>query len=645
MRRITYPFFATYATSCVFAKSTTRRMEETETDLLARFEVQDTGIGLTSEQKEKLFQLFQQADTSTTRKYGGTGLGLAISKQLAELMGGEVGVESEHRKGSTFWFTARLGKGEVRKRELLPEPDLRNRRVLVVDDNAHARQILSEMLSSMTFRVDEVGSGEEALSAVKHADERSDPYEVVFMDWRMPPGMDGIETVRQIKQVSLNVQPHPVMVTAYGRAEVLQAAEEAGIEFSLIKPVNPSLLFDAAVRVLGGDLPQSEIDKLEPTPRDGIQDLSSVRGARLLVVEDNELNQQVAQELLSDAGFVVEVAENGKVAVQMVTENPYDLVLMDMQMPVMDGETATREIRKEAKFADLPIVAMTANAMEGDRERCLEAGMNDHVPKPIDPDGLFRTLAQWIAPGDREVAAEPAGFSEEIETGVMDLESVDGLDVGEGVKRVMGKRDFYEKLVRGFATGDEAKAVETVRSQLLEGEREAAERTAHSLKGVAGTIGAGELQSRAAVLEAAIKEGELEDAIEAKLGIVEEELTRLVSAIGEVMGLEEGGDEEVGEASTLELSPEVREKLPELVEKLEAKQAACEELSTTLDMGGIESLAAEVKELGEEYGYPPVAKWGETLAEQAGMFDMDGVSATLQEYSKMIEKLRTSQVS
>ncbi len=632
-----------------------RRIEEKESDLLVRFEVQDTGIGLTPEQKGKLFQSFQQADTSTTREYGGTGLGLAISKQLAELMGGEVGVESEYRKGSTFWFTARLGKGKVRKRQLLPEPDLRDRRVLVVDDNAHARQILSEMLESMTFRVDEVGSGEEALSAISAADSSDDPCEVVFMDWRMP-GMDGIETVRQMRAMELRAPPHPVMVTAYGRAEVLQAAEEAGIEISLIKPVNPSLLFDSAVQVLGGELPPVEkarLDRERATSGES-DNLESIRGARLLLVEDNELNQQVAMELLKDAGFVVELAENGQVAVQMVVENPYDLVLMDMQMPVMDGVTATHEIRGNERFSDLPIVAMTANAMAGDRERCLEAGMNDHVAKPIDPDNLFRTLLEWIPPGDRiskdgerlrdDAEQSPEPSNKEADSESTDLESVEGLDVVGGVKRVMGKRDFYERLVCQFAEGEEAAAVETIRTQLAGGDREGAERTAHSLKGVAGTIGAAELQSRGAILEAAIKENSPDDEIKSHLRSVDEELTRLVTAIVDAMSLAESADEDEDEGP-VDLEPEVLERLPELIEQLEEKQSACEELSSTLDIGGIQSLAEEVKELGEGYSYPPVAKWGETLAEQVGMFDMDGMAATLETYSDIVQEIRNLHMS
>ncbi len=617
-----------------------RKVKETDDDLLVRFEVQDTGIGLTEEQRGKLFQAFQQADTSTSRKYGGTGLGLTISKQLATLMGGDVGVESEYGVGSTFWFTAKLGKGEEKVRQFLPEPDLRNRRVLVVEDNAHARQIMSEMLVAMTFRVDEVGSGEEALSAIATADEGDEPYEVVFIDWRMPPGIDGIETVRRLAATELKSRPHAVMVTAYGRAEVFHEAEEAGVEVFLVKPVNASLLFDAAIQVLSGQRAESVVDTR------GSIDLAPIRGARVLLVEDNELNQQVAMELLTQGGLVVDLAEDGQVGVNMVAEHPYDAVLMDMQMPVMDGVTATVEIRKDSRFSDLPILAMTANAMEGDRERCLQAGMNDHIAKPIDPDDMFGKLLQWIEPGEREVpeVEEPSAVAVEaaptMESGDDLLAGIEGLDVEGGVKRVMGKRDFYEKLVKGFATGEEAQSVTTVRGQLSDEDREAAERTAHSLKGVAGTIGAGELQHRAAGLESAIKEGQGEDEIESQLSSVDEELSRLVAAITEAMGLEVGAGEgaEVEEAP-LELDEAVIEKLPELADALEAKRGICEELASTMDMNEIELFAAEVKGVGEEYGYPPVIKWAETLAEQTGMFDMDAMSKTLEGYAEVLEEL------
>ncbi len=615
-------------------------VEEVEGDLIVRFDVQDTGIGLSEEQKGKLFQSFQQADTSTSRKYGGTGLGLAISKQLATLMDGEVGVESEHGEGSTFWFTARLGKGEKKRREFVPQPDLRNRRVLVVDDNVNARQILSEMLESMTFRADEVGSGEEALSAIAMADDGDDPYEVVFIDWRMPPGIDGIETVRRLASADLKVRPRSVMVTAYGRAEVLHEAEAAGIEVSLVKPVNASLLFDAAIQVLGGE-------PVEKSPGDvsraGSVDLTPIRGARILLAEDNELNQQVAMELLGDAGFFVDLAEDGEACVAMVAENQYDIVLMDMQMPVMDGLDATRELRKDALSLELPIVAMTAAALETDRQRCLETGMNDHLAKPIDPDDLFAMLLQWIPPGEREMpepvelpAAAAVDEQPRAEPAADPLLSIEGLDVEVGVKRVMGKRDFYEKLVRQFVQGEEAESVATARAQLAAGERGAAERTAHSLKGVAGTIGAGELQARAQGLETAVKEGTAD--VDTLLESVEEELTRLVVAIRDALGVE--GDAKMDAAPAVDLDPTEIERLPELIEKLESREATVQELSSTLTINEVEAFAGELRIFGEEYGYPPLMSWGERLAQRAGSFDMDGMVETLQEFPQLISDVR-----
>ncbi|MCC7262462.1 MAG: response regulator [Candidatus Latescibacteria bacterium] len=513
-----------------------RKVEETEAGFLARFEVQDSGIGLTPEQKARLFQAFQQADTSTTRKFGGTGLGLAISKRLTELMGGEVGVESEAGQGSTFWFTARLGRGEAKKRILLPEPDLRNRRLLVVEDNPQARQILTEMLESMAFRVDEVDSGEKALSAISEAETAGDPFHLVFLDWRLP-GIDGIETARRIAAAPLKNPPHRVMVTAYGREEVFREAEGMGIEIVLVKPVNPSILFDAVVRALGGELVAEEGGPTQRGMGSTAGDLESIKGARVLLVEDNELNQQVAMELLAEGGLAVELAENGEVALRLVGEKPYDAVLMDMQMPVMDGLTAAREIRKDHRFAKLPILAMTANAMAGDRDKCLEAGMNDRVAKPIDPEVLFATLLRWIPArhpqGGKETMASAAPAATVVAAGseaTDPLAAIPGLDAAAALRRLLNKRPMYERLLRQFA-GEQAGAVGLVRAQLAAGDAASAERSAHSLKGMAGTLGAGELQARAARLEQGIKQGMPADELSTCADQAEAELVRLVGAL------------------------------------------------------------------------------------------------------------------
>ncbi|MBT3601733.1 MAG: response regulator [Candidatus Latescibacteria bacterium] len=609
-----------------------QQVERQNDPLLVRFEIQDTGIGLTEEQMGKLFQSFQQADTSTTREYGGTGLGLVISKNLAHLMGGDVGVESVLGEGSTFWFTASLGMGEDRSRELTPEPDLRNRRVLIIDDNQHAREIMSAMLVNMTFRVDEVPSGEDALSALSKINETDDPYEIVFMDWHMPPGIDGIETTRQMANLSLKSKPYVVMVTSYGREDVLREAEGVGINISLIKPVNPSLLFDASIRVLGGEVKKSE-------HQDGLlhvtsQDLAPVWGAKILLAEDNELNQQVAIELLTQAGFDTDLAENGKIATEMVGENAYELVLMDMQMPVMDGVTAAREIR--SRFAELPILAMTANAMAQDRERCLEAGMNDHIAKPIDPNVLLNKLIEWIPHREREPIAEVETQPEKPPEPVAQkpdadpLQNVEGLDIKIGLRNVANNRVFYERLLRQFVTGSEAETVTTIKAQLLAGDRDAAERTAHSLKGVAGTIGASDLQARAQTLESAVQS---DSDVDVHLASVDRELTRFLAALNAMLPVEviavKPENSEVG-SENLEIGSE-------LISLLEQQKPMWQELSETLAINDIEEFANQMKELGQTHTYSPLVAWGEKLAEEASLFDLDNMEQTLLKFPKFIE--------
>ncbi|HOO27912.1 MAG TPA: response regulator, partial [Lachnospiraceae bacterium] len=336
-----------------------------------RFEVQDTGIGLTPEQKDRLFQSFQQADTSTTRKYGGTGLGLAISRSLAGLMGGETGVESEYGKGSTFWFTVSVKQCKRSKRLHAADVKLANRRVLVVDDNMQARNILAEMLSSMSLRVDRAEDGESAVEMTKEACRADDAYEVIFMDMQMP-GMSGIEAYTEILFVTGEMRPHCIMVTGHGREEVFYKDGRAGFELVLVKPVNPMILFESIVSVLGGHA-EEDTDNTKPEKNGLSMPAGQITGVRILLVEDNELNQQVARELLEESGFLVDIAENGKAAVERIRNYSYDIVLMDMQMPVMDGLEATRRIRADRKYKDLPIIARTANAMEKDRFLCREA--------------------------------------------------------------------------------------------------------------------------------------------------------------------------------------------------------------------------------------------------------------------------------
>jgi signal transduction histidine kinase/CheY-like chemotaxis protein len=478
-----------------------RVLEKSEDNQLVEFSVSDTGIGLSKEQIGRLFQAFEQADASTTRKYGGTGLGLAICKLLTELMGGDVSVTSEPGKGSTFRFTARLGKGAEVSRPRLLQPDLRDRRVLVIDDNLRARTVLSGMLMGLTFIVDEAPSGQEGIEMVRQASKLGKPYEIIFVDWQMP-GLDGIETGKRIRCLSdIGTPPHLVMVIAYGGEDVLKRAEENGFENVLIKPVTPSILFDTVTGALGASSEATDTVVTDTGQARSSLDIDRTRGARVLLVEDNKINQVVAMGHLEDAELFVDLAENGEVAVRKVRDNDYDIVLMDVQMPVIDGIEATRVIRSDPRFQTLPIIAMTASVLVSDREMCREAGMNDHIAKPIDPNQLFDVLLRWIPRSGDTIRTASRG--DPTSPGIL---SIAGIDTELGLTRTGDKRERYESVLREFAK-QEAGAVEQMRTALAAGDDATAQRGAHSLKGAAGTLGAIALSEAAAKVETAIKNG------------------------------------------------------------------------------------------------------------------------------------------
>ena len=498
-------------------------------EVLLRFSVRDTGIGLTREQSAHLFRSFEQADASTTRRYGGTGLGLAISKRLVELMGGTLGVESEPGAGSTFSFTARLGHSATPARRLVPATDLRGRRVLVVDDNPHAREVVGEMLRSMTFEVTALASGTEAVREVARADAAGAPYEIVFLDWQMPT-LDGVATAREMARLALGRRPQVVMITAYGRDELFKAASGAGIEDVLVKPVTPSLLFDTTMRVLSPKevAPAAQAPPSLPSETDP----GAVAGARILLVEDNELNREVATELLTQIGAVVETAANGEEALWKVDAGGWDLVLMDVQMPVLDGLAAAREIRRRPRHAALPIVAMTANAMSGDRERCLAAGMNDHVAKPIDPQELCKKLLRWL--GRRPAAAPPAAAPSLApaarEGGVDLLADVAGLDTEAGLSLSLGRPDVYFTLLRMYADG-QRDFVARFAAAVSGADWAEAERHAHTLKGVSAQIGATGVRALAERLELAVRRREPPEELRAGLSEVAPRLSTLLEQL------------------------------------------------------------------------------------------------------------------
>ncbi|MBB4843264.1 PAS domain S-box-containing protein [Paucibacter oligotrophus] len=469
-------------------------------ELLLRFEVSDTGIGLGPEQIGQLFQSFSQADSSISRKYGGTGLGLAICKSLAEAMGGEVGVQSQLGRGSLFWFSARLRLGEAMPPRGLPRhPASASRQVLVVDDHPNAAAVLCGLLQALGHQAQAAHSGSAALAALTAQADGPQPFELVLLDWQMP-ALDGAATLRAIRRLPLQPAPHCIMVSDYGREDALRSAQHLGLSEVLIKPVNGAALLGALRRISHDPPVPSEAEALRP-----------FRGARLLLVEDNELNQQVACELLGDVGFAVDVAGDGLQGVQQVAQarregRPYELVLMDLQMPVMDGIHAALEMRKDPHNAALPIVAMTANAMPADRERCLAAGMNDFVAKPIEPEQLWRALKTWVAPRPGPEPGRAANApAAQLDAGLARLAAVQGLDVAQGLRLVAGKERLYRSLLGRFIAGQSGVPA-AIAAAVQAGEHAAAERLAHTLKGLAGSIGAEGLQALSARVEQAVHE-------------------------------------------------------------------------------------------------------------------------------------------
>ncbi|MFA6138066.1 MAG: response regulator [Sulfurimonas sp.] len=532
------------------------------------FEIKDTGIGLTQEQQNKLFSAFSQADASTTRKYGGTGLGLTVSKKLVEIMQGEIGVESKIGEGSNFHFTAKFGvQNEQRNLSMSPE-DVKNLRILVVDDNASAREILQSMLTSLKLNVTAVSSGHEAIGELEQAQIEYKPYELVLMDWMMP-GMDGLETIKRIHaDTKLSKIPTFIMVTAYSREELIQNSEGIAFEGILVKPVTPSTLLDSILNALGKEVAQStRRHEKESNYREAEKIL---KGAYLLLVEDNLVNQELAIELLQNAGIKVDVANNGAEALEKVQITEYDGVLMDCQMPVMDGFESTRLIRKIPRLSNLPILAMTANAMAGDKEKCIECGMNDHIAKPIDVAHMFLTMAQWIKPKSVEVSTdEPTQ-----EKTTNDMLQIEGMDIKSALGRVAGNEKLLRKLLVRFLE-TQSDVIVRINRAIQNNDIQTAMREAHTIKGLAGNIGADLLFKHAQELERVLKDGE-SDTINSCLELTKNELSKIMQrisvAIGEPMQIITAPSDIDMEALT-----DALKKLDKLLKELDAEAATAEE--------------------------------------------------------------------
>ncbi len=488
--------------------------QERDETVVVRFEVRDTGIGMTEEQRSRLFRSFSQADPSTTRRYGGTGLGLAISKQLVELMGGEIGVESEPGKGSTFFFQVPFTK-QPEGSASAPAP-LADLRVLVVDDNETNREIVHHQVISWGMKNGMAGSGSRALQILLESAQRNEPYDLAILDMQMP-GMDGLQLARAIKADPAISQTRLIMLSSLGRRVEAQEAKQIDIEAYLTKPVRQSKLYDAIATVMGAPAqtePKEEEQVRRSAIREGAHRAGSSSGVRVLVAEDNAVNQKVAVKMLERLGYQADVAANGLEAVDALARIRYPAILMDVQMPEMGGYEATAEIRRRQEGTDrrTPIIAMTANAIEGEREKALAAGMDDYVSKPVKPEELGRVLARWVSQEEEEEEEAPAEVLGRVGNGSGAHEEEEGeepLDraVVENL-RELGGHEMLSELAEMFLV-DASAGLSGLREALEDEDAAAVERIAHTLKGSAGNMGAKRMAAICSELQDAGESGDL----------------------------------------------------------------------------------------------------------------------------------------
>lgn len=483
--------------------------EEQEKSIKLHFSVRDTGIGMTEMQQQKLFQAFSQGDTSTTRKYGGTGLGLIICKKLVEMMEGDIWTESKPNVGSTFHFCVWLTKQDQQPNLLQADENVLSQlKILVVDDNVRSRQILINLLHSFKCQVDEADSGQTAIGLLTKID-RQPPYDLILIDWRMP-AMDGLEAARSIQQSSnLPDMPTVIMASAYSRTELKMAAKGVNVAALLEKPVTASGLHDTLLTTLGHKIVTQR--HFESTPEKTAEAIRQLRGIKILLVEDNNLNQELAVELLSHNGVKVDTANNGLEAISMLQQHDYDGILMDCQMPLLDGYGATRRIRQQEKYKDLPIIAMTANVMSGDRQKALNAGMNDHIGKPISIDSLFMTLAKWIKQHSLDISDPKSQMEKALNLEKSPLSAIPsalpGIDIQAGLATFNNNPVLYKKFLYKFRDS-QINFEQTFRAAQTDPDPDAAKRAAHTLKGMAATMHMAGVQKAAFALEMACKNDE-----------------------------------------------------------------------------------------------------------------------------------------
>ncbi|MEI6986975.1 MAG: response regulator, partial [Rhodospirillaceae bacterium] len=521
--------------------------EQSSDKVVLRFTVRDTGIGVSEYEQARLFQPFVQADMTTTRRYGGTGLGLAICKRLVELMGGTIGMTSYLGKGSEFYFLLPFQLGQPAESELESdsEPVLANLDVLVVDDNASARMFISAAAESIGMNTDTVDSGEHALDRLHEKVEAGDAYDLLLIDWQMP-GMNGLETSRKIREDAILAGTRPpivILVTAYTREEVLQAPDSRFVDGMLVKPVTSSALLNIVAEIQtarhGG--PGAILAEIRRGNRCVARRLE---GLRILVVEDNSINQDVARLILEDEGAFVELAEDGTDAVARLLDKDaasFDLVLMDVQMPVMDGFTATALIRENARMKSLPIIALTAGVRIDDQERCLGCGMNGFISKPFDVTKLVHTILRHVGRGDdiRTGSSAFALLNGKVAAAMASCRiDIPGLDLHQALMRVGGKEDLLRSMLKRLTIDFEAVG-ERLRADLKGGLTDQAARLAHTLRGSAGNLAATELAGMATRIEAAIRAGEPEVAISPMVNELETIFAAFGAAVSAMADIDE----------------------------------------------------------------------------------------------------------
>jgi len=505
------------------------RARETKDEIVLRFTVIDTGIGMSQQEIDKLFQPFTQADSSTTRKFGGTGLGLTISKRLVEMMGGRIWVESNPGYGSRFIFVARFQKPakQLDYRQAAIN-DLRGLRVLAVDQSQNSLQILKGYLESFDLEVSTAGNSEDALNMVSRANEEKNPFGLVVINCKLPE-MDGIDLARKLHEITfLSFRPKVLMITSSDQDELMLKIDDQMVDGILAKPFQQSKLLDAVSKVSGRSVLSSGRFKIINEQLNP-EVISHIRGARLLLAEDNDINRQVAEEMLEGFGIDVTTAENGEEAIALLAAEEFDGVLMDMQMPVMDGVTATRVIRKNPRFSELPIIALTANVMVSEQNEFLEAGITDYIGKPIDPYRMATTLAKWVRP-KRTAGETPVKPTEQKpESGAEPLPDLPGISVAESVRRIGGNVALYFTLLDKFRVKERDIAAR-IREALAADDPATSERLAHTLRGTAGTLGAKSLQDLAASLESSIHKAEFGE-VDSLLEQIDRELSAFIAAI------------------------------------------------------------------------------------------------------------------